>query len=107
MIKKPKITKGQWTVNSKGIVFHWGKGPETKGYRPCIARVSKWKDGEKEATANQIAISAVPDLIDVVIKSYELTTRELAEETGTPTDELVELATLQEKALEKAGCKLL
>lgn len=46
------------------------------------------------------------DLLDALIQSYEFVTVELAFEHGSPTKELVELATLQEEILEKAGCDI-
>lgn len=101
MIEKPKITKGEWSL-LHGWAIHTGdSSAENFNFHKSLIATT----GTNEEDAK--AISAVPNLIDALIKSYELTTRELAEETGTSTDELVELATLQEEALEKAGCKLL
>ena len=105
-MKKPKITEGKWEVNKKGVVYHWGNGPETENYRPCIAKVSLWKgtgDGEptEETISNAKAISAVPEMIDGLIKCYDFI-QELKDHGINNWSEEENI----KQALEKAGVEL-
>jgi len=109
MIDKPKITTGEWRVGNyrpyRQVVQIKDKSTDNDS-RPGNRKICDVNvNGNRKENAK--AISTVPEMIDVLIESYNMVTQELAEETAMPTDELVELATMQEKVLEKAGCKFL
>ena len=103
-MKKPEITKGEWEISDNGTVFHWGNGPETEGYTPCIAKVSIWKNNPEKGLANARAISAVPEMIDALVEARnEIKTMENCLTMNHHKYDVTAITVIN-KALKKAGC---
>lgn len=113
MIKKPELTKGEWTHSKDGLIWRQNYkglheyGGDIMGDQPVANtnRGSSHWENEFNFKSNAQAISAVPGMIDTLIYSYEELESLMEVSHWTKEAENAELMQKMKLVLEKAGCK--